>query len=246
MRLTRIRGHYLWTVPLAGQSVVIDAGAHRGEFSAEIMTRFGCQCHLIEANPMLAEKLSVPGAASITNAALAARDGRTTFHNNDNPEGGSIVPNGAPISKSASGLPDAARRADWEIGAPTAVEVETISLPRFMERIGVEKIDLLKLDIEGAEFDLIASTPESVLRRVNQITVEFHDFQARFAGQRLFESARARLKALGFICCVMSFRTNGDVLFLNRERLRLGAMQSAYASGLARLVEKTKVLCSSN
>ena len=225
MKLTRIRGHYLWAPPLTSQSVLIDAGAHRGEFSAEIMRRFGCQCHLIEANPMLAEKLCVLGAATITTVALGARDGRASFHVRENPESGSL-------SGSST-------------ECVTAVEVETMSLPRLMERIGVEKIDLLKLDIEGAEFELIASTPEDVLRLLSQITVEFHDFQARFAGQRLFENARARLRSLGFICCVMSFRTNGDVLFLNRERLRLGALQSAYASRLARLVEKTKVLCSS-
>lgn len=226
MKLTRIRGHYLWPKPLTSRSVVIDAGAHRGEFSAEIITRFGCQCHLIEANPILAEKLDVPGAASITNAALGSLDGRAKFHLCENLESGSLSGSGS--------------------DCVTTVEVETLSLARFMERIGAEKIDLLKLDIEGAEFDLIDSTQESVLRRVSQITVEFHDFQERFAGRGLFEKAHARLRALGFICGTMSFRTHGDVLFLNGERLRIGALQSAYVSRLARFVEKIKVLGTSN
>ncbi|HTD66100.1 MAG TPA: FkbM family methyltransferase [Candidatus Limnocylindria bacterium] len=221
MKLARLRGHYIWTPPLTNRSVVVDAGAHRGEFSAEVIEKFGCQCHLIEANPNLAEKLSVPGAASITIAALGAADGRATFHVRDNPESGSLTSSSADRA--------------------TAVDVETISLPKFMERIGVDAIDLLKLDIEGAEFDLVALTPENVWRRISQITVEFHDFQERFAGQRLFENARARLESLGFVCCLMSFRTHGDVLFLNR-RLSLTVPQRIYARHLARLVEKARVL----
>jgi FkbM family methyltransferase len=243
--LTRIRGHYLWAAPLKPDSIIVDAGAHRGEFSAEIIQRFGSRCHLIEANPDLAAKLSVPGA-EIISAALAARDGRATFQFNANPESGTIMAKGAtPITGSAGVSPASfLSTGRQDAGAPRQETVETISLPTLMQRFQLDHIDLLKLDIEGAEFDLVDQTPDDVWRRVGQITVEFHDFQKHFAGRGLFERARARLEQLGFVCCLMSFRTHGDVLFLNRERLRLNGMQTAYARHVARYPAKLKAICS--
>jgi len=217
MRLVSVRGHHIWPAPLTKDSVVVDAGAHRGEFSAEMSRRFGCRCHLVEANPRLVETLSITGAESITTAALAGRDGRGRLHVSENPE--------------ASGLFDAG-------SATTSVEVETISLATFMRRLGLTRIDLLKLDIEGAEFDLIASTPNQILQRINQITVEFHDFKPAFRNRELFEKARSRLESMGFDCCNLAFRTHGDVLFLNRTRLRLVARQRIFFQFCARWIEK--------
>ena len=223
MRLASVRGHHIWPAPLTRDSVVVDAGAHRGEFSAEIIRRFGCQCHLVEANPKLVKTLIVARAESITAAALDARDGRGMLHVSENPE--------------ATGLFDAG-------SASIGVEVETISLATLMQRLGIAKIDILKLDIEGAEFDLIASTPDQILQRINQITVEFHDFKPAFRGRGLFENSRKLLEALGFICCNMAFRTHGDVLFLNRHRLHIELWESFYAQWFACYVAKlTKLVC---
>lgn len=217
MRLVSVRGHHIWPGPLTKDSVIVDAGAHRGEFSAEIIRRFGCQCHLVEANPRLVETLIIAGAESVTTAALGGYDGRGMLHVSENPE--------------ATGL--------FETGpVATSVEVETISLATLMRRLGLTKIDILKLDIEGAEFDLIAATPNQILQRINQITVEFHDFKAPFRSRELFENARARLESMGFDCCNLAFRTHGDVLFLNRARLRLGAAQRIYFRFCARWMEK--------
>jgi FkbM family methyltransferase len=221
MRLASVRGHHIWPAPLTKDSVVVDAGAHHGEFSAEIIRRFGCRCHLVEANPRLVETLIVAHAKSITTAALDARDGRGMLHVSENPE--------------ATGLFDAG-------SATTSVEVETTSLATLMQRLGIINIDILKLDIEGAEFDLIASTPNQILQRINQITVEFHDFKPAFRGRGLFENARARLQSIGFDCCNLAFRTHGDVLFLNRARLQLAAGQRVYFQFCARWIEKMNQL----
>lgn len=221
MRLVSVRGHHIWPAPLTKDSVVVDAGAHRGEFSAEIIRRFGCRCHLVEANPRLVETLMMARAESITTAALGGRDGRGMLHVSENPEASSLFDAGA---------------------ATTSVEVETISLATLMRRLGLTRIDLLKLDIEGAEFDLIAATPDQILQRINQITVEFHDFKPAFRNRELFENARARLESMGFDCCNMAFRTHGDVLFLNRAQLRLAARQRIYFQFCARWIEKMNQL----
>jgi FkbM family methyltransferase len=222
MRLLSVRGHHIWTVPLQKDSVVVDAGAHRGEFSAEIIRRFGSSCHLVEPNPALVADLSISKAASITPAALSAQDGRACLHLADNMESSSLSSTGT-NSK--------------EI---TTVEVETVTLTNLMKQLGLERIDLLKLDIEGEEFGVLATVSDAVLRRINQLTVEFHDFQPRFRGRKLFETARERLESLGFVCAVMSFRTHGDVLFLNRGALEISSQAGFYLRFVARFVEKTR------
>lgn len=219
--LIRIRGHAVWTRPLNAESVIVDAGAHRGEFSTEIHRRVGSRCILIEANPTLAAQLQTPSCGSVFHAALAATDGTANFVFRDNPEGGSIT-----------------ARAIDEDNATTVVE--TLSLATVCKRVGVERVDLLKLDIEGAEFPLLEQTPESILSDIGQITVEFHDFLPEFKGRGLFENARARLEKLGFTCLPMAFRTHGDVLFLNRHKLRLSRFTMAMLATGGRWVLKVR------
>ena len=204
--LARVRGHTIWAPLLGPQSVVVDAGAHRGEFSSALTKRFKCRCILIEANPQLASELTCHGSIEVMNAALAATDGATRFFFRENLEAGGIV-------------------ARDEDGDCETVEIRTISLAGLMHRYGLQQIELLKLDIEGAEFELLARTPERLLSSVAQITVEFHDFLTEFRGQGFFEAARKRLTALGFACFPMAFRTHGDVLFLNRAFLPLSTSE---------------------
>lgn len=204
--LARVRGHTIWTPLLGPQSVVVDAGAHRGEFSSALTKRFKCRCILVEANPQLASELTCRTSTEVMNAALAATDGATRFFFRENLEAGGII-------------------APRENGDCESVEIKTISLAGLMHRYGLRQIELLKLDIEGAEFELLARAPEHLLNSVAQITVEFHDFLTEFRGQGFFEAARKRLTALGFVCFPMAFRTHGDVLFLNRAFLPLSTIE---------------------
>lgn len=53
-------------------------------------------------------------------------------------------------------------------------DVETVTLNKIFEILNVDYIDLLKMDIEGEEYSVLASAPDSVLRAINQMVVEFH------------------------------------------------------------------------
>ena len=202
--LHRIRGHAVWDRSLGPTSIIIDAGAHRGEFSREIHRRFGSRCLLIEANPHLALKLQPPPGGTVIHAALSANDGTARFVFRANPEGGSISVHSGDAGNETS-------------------EIKAVSLATLLREQGISRIDLLKLDIEGAEFPLLEQTPDAILTGIGQITVEFHDFLPEFDGRGLFQAARARLEGLGFVCCLMAFRTHGDVLFLNRQRVGLSS-----------------------
>jgi len=57
---------------------------------------------------------------------------------------------------------------------PVVGEVEAVTIPELMERAGVSRVDLLKVDIEGAEHELIVAGP-AWLRRVGALVIELHE-----------------------------------------------------------------------
>jgi FkbM family methyltransferase len=196
--LERIRGHTICTTDLNSESSVIDAGAHRGEFSQTLMERYKCKCHLVEANPELAAQLTKQNFACVLAAALSGQDGHATFIKRKNLEAGGII---GQAQDAGNGF----------------CEVKTISLATLIRTLAPRHIDLLKLDIEGSEFNLFEETADEVLCSISQITVEFHDFLPEFRHKGQYKNAKTRLEALGFLSCCMTFRTHGDVLFLNRK-----------------------------
>ncbi len=56
----------------------------------------------------------------------------------------------------------------------TGQEVECVTIPYLMEKYGFDRIDLLKMDIEGGEKDIFENASEWI-DRVDVITVELHD-----------------------------------------------------------------------
>lgn len=222
--LDRLRGHTIFTSSLMSGSVVIDAGAHKGEFSLQLTEKYGCSCYLVEANPMLAAELPSSLKGTI-NAALSDQDGIVKFSIEENLEASQV------ISAPSVELVDSKK-------GDEIVEIESMSLETLLRRFHLSKIDLLKLDIEGAEFPLLSSVKGELLSSISQITVEFHDFKPEFQGQQLYEKCRDRLVSLGFLCCPMSFRTHGDVLFLNVKHFPLSVLNQFLIQHIARWVLK--------
>jgi hypothetical protein len=118
-------------------------------------------------------------------------------------------------------------------------EVEVLDFPSVLGRLGVDRIDLMKVDIEGAELEMFASASDADLRRCNQITVEFHDFLYPEQSMQA-EAIKRRLGALGF--WIVNFSVNNtDVLFVNAAATGTGRLQylrlkyiTKYAQGVPR------------
>jgi FkbM family methyltransferase len=108
-------------------------------------------------------------------------------------------------------------------GAGT-VQVEGVTFETLKARAQVDFVDLVKLDIEGAEFDFFDASSDADLANVGQWSVEFHDFLDPTLAPKVAEVIR-RLEGLGFEAIVMTRRGHGDVLFLNRAHLGLDAWQ---------------------
>ena len=66
------------------------------------------------------------------------------------------------------------------------ITVPAQSLTSVIEENGIEKIDLLKLDCEGSEYDIIYATDATVLKKAQMMVIEVHQI----------DDARNNLKSL--------------------------------------------------
>jgi FkbM family methyltransferase len=218
MRVDLIEKHSFIADYLSADSRVIDLGANKGGFSMEIIRRYGCHVVGVEPVPALVVAMPVHVRFALEQAAITSGEDSVIIHIN------STVCASAVIA---------------EDGA-TPVRVPGTTLGRLMEKHGIERVDLLKVDIEGAEIPLFESASDADLLRVDQITVEYHDFiepQLLEPTQR----ADARLRGLGFQQLKFSL-DNTDVLYLH-PRLHLGTARKMailvcykYARGARRRV----------
>lgn len=153
--------HFEWTIcptNLGADSVVISAGAGRDvSFELELIKRFGCKVVLLDPSPtgiatMALAKNQHPRLQFIQ-AALVGKDGPVSFFEPSQSEEGSF---------------------SSVAGAGVGHKVEGISLVTLMKKYRWSKIDLLKIDIEGAEYEVIRSILKNKIKAL-QICVEFHN-----------------------------------------------------------------------
>ena len=104
-----------------------------------------------------------------------------------------------------------------------SVEVEAITLADTVALMPAERIELIKMDIEGEEVAVLRDAPPEILQKVAQLTVEFHDFLDRASTPAIIAVIK-RMKSLGFLAIRFSWHSYGDLLFINQrhERLSLG------------------------
>jgi FkbM family methyltransferase len=76
-------------------------------------------------------------------------------------------------------------------------DVETITLKDIFERTKIQKVDFVKIDIEGMEFDLIENLEESIFQKIDRFLIEYHDFYFSDGSQKL-EKLKNKLNQMGY------------------------------------------------
>lgn len=55
------------------------------------------------------------------------------------------------------------------------IEVEVITLRDIFDDNDLDRINVLKVDCEGMEYEILFNTPEDILKRIDRICLEYHD-----------------------------------------------------------------------
>jgi len=183
---------------LSVNSVIVDIGLGEDiSFSESLIRKYGCRVYGFDPTPRSIDyvrNLALPNL-SLFEVGVAAAGGEATFYmpNNENHVSGSLFRAG-------------------HVGQ-TKMTVPLLAIDEVPRMIGTDNIELIKLDIEGAEFDLLdAAGFENVVRHANQICVEFHHRWPEF-GKRKTDAAVKRLGKLGFDAAWVS-SSNEEVLFV--------------------------------
>jgi FkbM family methyltransferase len=147
----------LYEIPgLDDVRVVVDLGSHIGTSIVFFHLRHpAARIYGFEPDPrsfatLRANVGDLPGV-TIDPRAAAGASGAATFFSSENSLASSLVA---------------------DTGARRAVAVDTVSLDDLMDELGIDRIDLLKLDVEGAEYDVLSRTTR--LDSVRAIAGELH------------------------------------------------------------------------
>ncbi len=139
---------------LSAASVVLDAGAFEGTFSREISRQFGCRVFAFEPIRRYYEIACAQQAPAVRvfNFGLGAGDRTETISIRG--DGSSILLDGEETE-----------------------QVEIRGLERALDELGLRHIDLLKLNVEGCEYEILEhAVSTGLVERFENIQVQFHAF----------------------------------------------------------------------
>ncbi len=180
--------------------MVLDCGANRGEFASRLALEFAARVHAFEPDPRLYPELPDVADVSYYERAVSGTGAEMTLN---------------------LGQESCSSACFSEGGNQTSVVVQATTLEDFCREQSLAAVDLLKLDIEGAEIGVLENLPANLLAGIGQITVEFHDFIDASEEPRIAR-VLARLKRHGFYLVRFSYHDYSDCLLINTELHPLG------------------------
>jgi FkbM family methyltransferase len=151
---------------LGPDSVVLDVGAYVGDWSEQISERYGSHIHAFEPAPAsierFRERLGDAPNVELHPYGLGAADARV------------------PLALEGPG--STVREARGTFGS-TVVELRDIS--GVLDELGAGEIDLCKINIEGAEFDVLdRCITTGWLPRIRLLSVQFHEWHPKAYARR--------------------------------------------------------------
>lgn len=142
-------------------SLVIDLGGYKGQWASDIFAMYRCRIHIFEAVPKFAARI----------AERFRKNARITVH--------------------ANGLAGKTERMKIKVAADGSSvfstkefkadegdeEISLIRAADFFEQNALKKVDLMKINIEGGEYDLLEHLLDTgLIRQIVDVQIQFHDF----------------------------------------------------------------------
>jgi FkbM family methyltransferase len=153
-------------------------------FDLQLMNRFNLHVHAFDPSPNSIEWVRVqklPKEFHFYPIGLSARDGSISFSEPSDPGISSL------------------RMTDLVLGQEAGLKTHSLPVNRLttiMEKLGHHRLDILKMDIEGAEYEVVEDLLESDIQ-VSQLLIEFHH-RFSYIGTKKTRRAIQRLNEAGF------------------------------------------------
>ena len=101
-----------------------------------------------------------------------------------------------------------------EIDTPSEDSISTITIDEIMQKFKLDKIDILKVDIETAEREVFSSGYEKWLPKVKVIIIELHDSMAKGTAMAFFNAITNTLKDYSY------FQLGENTIIVNETALK--------------------------
>jgi FkbM family methyltransferase len=207
LSLVNVYTHSLFDDLIDSGGAVLDVGANVGKFATLITDLYPCRCVAIEPSPDQFSEIPSNDRIEAHQLAVCGDSGEVVLNLTSNSECNSLgkVPGHEYTN---------------------FVTVQAVTLDDAVRLVGTERVSLLKLDIEGSEIEILGTADAGLLRRFDQITVEFHDGYDMTPRAIVLDTIH-KVRDAGFrvFCFQRGKPRHVDVLFVNR--LRMGKMRWA-------------------
>lgn len=148
-------------------SVVLDLGGYEGQWASDIHAMYNCEVHIFEALPEFAQSIEQRFKKNprlhVYSYGIGEKSKIVDFYINRN--GSSMV------------------RATGQL-----VQAKIVSADNFLREKNIQHVDLMKINIEGAEYALLEHLLEvGWIEHIENLQIQFHDFfpQARERMQKI-------------------------------------------------------------
>lgn len=150
---------FYYRADLDSSSVVVDLGAFKGEVAQTFVDLYGCKVHSFEPHPryyaMMAERFEGNDLVSTYRYGLGHGDARLEMKD-------------LGLGSTVHGKQD---------DSTSTIEVEIRDVAAVLDELGHARIDYLKVNIEGAEFELLDRLFESGWNQnIRYMLIQFHEW----------------------------------------------------------------------
>jgi FkbM family methyltransferase len=199
MEIMQLGDHTICPKLLKPDSIVLDIGANYGAFTHDVVEQFHCKVYAVEASPSVFCEIGLNDRIKKFNLAICGTSGPVTLNISSDSEATSLKQ----------------LRDSEYVGT---VVIQGMTLHDFLKSESIPRVNLLKMDIEGAEIEVFNSCPDNVLAAIDQITIEFHEW-AGVCSEAEVKNIVQRLGMLGFFVFKQTRTNFRDVLFVNKRHI---------------------------